>query len=200
MQFSAPELTSILIWLLTVFGGWAVVVGALVYYLGDRLTKRAIQNEGAVISQALAALGHELKLRESSYAKHVDLLLQYYSVFYRHYRLCQNVVNQDARRQPDGTVIKTRDTYFDQLEGLLAEFREGEGRIRLVLPEHLLLIHEQSISVFNDFKDAIKRDVYDDKYHQDKREAFARVLDVKKSMEVSLRDFLRTEHLLRFEQ
>lgn len=97
-------------------------------------------------------------------------------------------------------MIKTRDTFFEQLDGFLAEFREGEGRIRLVLPEHLLSIHEQSITVFNDFKDAVKREAYDDKYHKDKREAFARVLEVKKAMEIGLRDFLRTEHLLRLER
>lgn len=200
MQLTAPELSSFLIWLASAFGGWTILVGALVYYLGDRLTKRVIQNEGAAISQALTALGHELKLRESSYAKHVDLLLHYYSLSYRHYRLCQNVVNQEARKMPDGSVTNTRDTFFEQLDGLLVEFREGEGRIRLVLPAHLISIHEQSITTFNDFKDAINRENYDEKYHTDKREAFARVLEVKKAMESGLRDFLRTEKLLRLEK
>lgn len=200
MQLSVSDLTSLVTWFVTAFGGWTILVGALVYYLGDRMTKRTIQNEGAAISKALAALGHELKLRESSYAKHVDLLLQYYSVFYRHYRLCQSVVNQDALKQPDGTIIKTRDKFFEQLDELLAQFREGEGRIRLVLPEHLLAIHEDSIAAFNGFKDAIKGEVYDDKYHQDKRTTFARVLEVKKAMETGLRAFLRTEHLLRLEK
>ncbi|WP_211466863.1 hypothetical protein [Collimonas silvisoli] len=200
MQFTSAELLSLFTWVVSAFGGWTILVSAFVYYLADRMTKRAIQNEGAAISRALATLGHELKLRESSYAKHVDLLLKYYSIFYRHYRLCQNVVNQDALKQPDGTIIKTKDVFFDQLEALLIEFREGEGRIRLVLPEHLLSIHEDSIAAFNDFKNAIKSDIYDDKYHRDIREAFARVIEVKRTMEDGLREFFRTEHLLRLEK
>lgn len=94
------------------FGGWAVVVIALISFLANIHASRILQRESAKFSEKLTDISHELKLRESSYEKHLDLLLDYYSIFYRHYRFCQNATNQDAHRFEDGTIIKTKDVFF----------------------------------------------------------------------------------------
>ena len=197
MQLQVDNWATFIITLLGAFGGWAVVVATLLHFLGDTFAKRALQREAGKISEQLAGLSHELSLRESSYAKHLDLLLEYYAAFYRHYRLCQNATNQDAHRMPDGTITNTRKIFFEKLDDYLSESRAQEGKARLVLPHNLMLISEAAIDAFNEFKDAMKREKYDDTSHKQKREAFARIHAVKEELESGLRAFLRTEHLLR---
>lgn len=182
---------------LAAFGGWAVVVAALTHYFADLFARRALQREAARFSERLADLSHELKLRESSYEKHLDLLLDYYSIFYRHYRLCQNATNQDAHKYPDGNIVKTKDVFFEQLDHYLSESKAQEGKARLVLPVHLLELHEESIAAFNEFKDAMKQTKYDEAFYESKIKAFAKIHSVKQRLEAGLREFLRTEHLLK---
>lgn len=197
MQLHVDNWATFIITTLGAFGGWAVVVAALTHYLADTFAKRALQREASKFSEQLAALSHELSLRESSYAKHLDLLLEYYAIFYRHYRLCQNATNQDAHRMLDGSTIKTREVFFEQLDEYLSESKAQEGKVRLVLPSHLLQLHGEAIDAFNAFKDAMKRDNYDETFHEQKRHAFAKIHTVKEQLEVGLREFLRTEHLLK---
>lgn len=182
--------------LLGAFGGWVAVVAVLLHYLSDLHAKRILQREASTLSQKVADLGHELKLRESAYAKHLELLVRYYETFYRHYRICQSATNQDAYQFPDGSIVKTRDRFWEKLDGWRSEMGALEGSARLLLPSSLLDIHEESIAAFNQFKDVMKRTVYDDKYQLDKRDAFARVDDVKLQLEAGLRAFLRTEHMV----
>lgn len=182
------------------FGGWAVVVAALTHFLADMFAKRTLQGEAAKFTEKLADLGHELKLRESSYEKHLDLLLDYYSTFHRHYRLCQNATDQDAHQFPDGSIIKTKDVFFEQLDNYLSESKAQEGKTRLVLSAHLLALHEESISAFNEFKDVMKLPKYDEAFHESKRQAFAKIDSTKKRIETGLREFLRTEHLLKIRE
>jgi signal transduction histidine kinase len=197
MSVQIENWSTFIITTLGAFGGWAVVVAALTHYLSDIFAKRALQREASRFSEQLAGLSHELKLRESSYSKHLDLLLEYYSIFYRHYRLCQNATNQDAHRMPDGTVIKTKEVFFEQLDSYLSESKAQEGKARLVLPTALLQLNEAAIEAFNEFKDAMKRDRYDEEFQEQKRKAFGRVHSVKEQLESGLREFLRTEHLLK---
>lgn len=197
MRVEIDSWASFLITTLGAFGGWALVVAGLTHYLADIFAKRALQREAARFSEQLASLGHELKLRESSYSKHVDLLLDYYAVFYRHYRLCQNAANQDAHKQVDGTVVKTKDTFFEELDLYRAESKAQEGKARLVLPLELLELNEEGIAAFNAFKDALLRNQYDEVFHENKYKAFVRVQAVKEKLELGLREFLRTEQLLK---
>lgn len=200
MKIEIADWSAFILTTLGAFGGWALVVAAMTHYLADQFAKRALQREAAAFTAQLASFGHEWKLRESSYAKHLDLLLDYYATFYRHYRLCQNATNQDAHRMPDGAIIKTKETFFAELDQYRAEMRQQEGRARLLLPAPLLQLHEDGIAAFNRFKDTMKRTVYDEEFHEAKRKAFAEIADVKGRLETGLRNFLRTEHLLNLPQ
>ena len=177
------------------FGGWAVVVIGLTTFLTTMFAKRTLQREAALFSEKLTDIGHEFKLRESSYEKYLDLLLDWYSAFYRHYRLCQNATDQDAHLF-DGMTIKTKDIFFEQLGNYKSELNAWEGKTRLVLPKHLLKLHEESIAAFNEFKDVMKQTNYGEDFHSAKQDAFARIIDIKDKLEAGLRDFLRTERLI----
>ena len=185
-----------LITVLGAFGGWAAVIAVLAHYLSDLHARRTLQREASNLSEKLADLAHELKLRESVYAKHLELLLKYYESFYRHYRICQNATNQDAHKFPDGSVVNTRDTFWEKLDIYRSEMSAIEGSARLLLPASLLDLHEESLAAFNQFKNVMKRTLYDDKYHTDKRNAFANIEEIKLRLEAGLRKFLRTEQMV----
>jgi len=180
------------------FGGGAAIVVGLSTYLADLYAKRTLQREGAEIQKSLEAIKHELGLEKSSYEHYLDWILEYYRVFYRHYRLCQRTASADAHRAlPGGLISDTRDEFFSKLDGFLADWAEQEGRIRLLLPGKLLQLHGEAIDCFNDFKDAVDGFRKDDKTRQAKVDAFAKVENVKTRLESALREFLRTERLLR---
>ena len=196
MNLQFEDLPTALLAVLGAFGGWAVIVAALTHYLGDLFAKRTLQREAERFTSKLTTLGHELKIRESSYDKHLDLLLSYYAAFYRHYRICQNATNYDEHRFEDGTIVNTRDTFWSNLDKYRQEMADLEGSARLLLPSSLLELHEDSIAAFNAFKDVMKRATYDAKYQSDKREAFSRILVIQVKLEDGLRKYLRTEHML----
>ena len=196
MSTSPDELSSLLFNALAAFGGWTVVVAALVYYLGELFSKRTLQREASALSKQVAALGHELSLRKSAYDKHLDLLLDYYASFYRHYRACQAAAEKDAVELPDGTRVSMKDRFFGELDDYLARSAAAEGRIRLILPAKALTLHSETLRVFNEFKRVMERKHYDDEFHTKKTAAFMELHSLKEELEKVLRDFLRTEHLL----
>jgi hypothetical protein len=181
---------------LAAFGGWTVVVAALTYYLGDLLSKRTLQKEASALSQQVASLGHELSLRKSAYDKHLDLLLDYYASFYRHYRTCQAAAEKDAVQLPDGTRVSMKEKFFEELDDFLVRSAAAEGRIRLILPVRALELHSETLRVFHDFKRVMERKLYDDEFHTKKAATFMELHALKEQLEKVLREFLRTEHLL----
>ena len=196
MPATPDELSNLLLKALVAFGGWTVVVAALVYYLGDLFSKRTLQREASDLSRQVAALGHELSLRKSSYDKHLDLLLEYYSSFYKHYRACQAAAESDVVQMPDGTRISMKDRFFEELDDYLARSAAAEGKVRLILPAKALNLHSETIRVFNEFKRVMDRKLYDDEFHTQKASTFAELHALKGELEETLREFLRTEHLI----
>lgn len=166
--------------------GGAVIVIGLSSYLGDLWAKRILQTEH-----------HELGLAKSSYDHYLDLILEYYQVFYRHYRMCRRAANADGHRLPDGTITSTQDEFFVALDGFLTDWAAKEGKIRLLLPSRILALHDEAIDGFNGFKKAVDAFRKDDKTRQAKMDAFKNVEGIKSRLEEALREFLRTEKLLK---
>ena len=168
------------------FGGGAVIVIGLSAWLADLFAKRTLQREQ-----------HELGLAKSSYDHYLDLILEYYRIFYRHYRLCQRTANADGHRQPEGEITYTKDEFLAGLDTFLADWATQEGKIRLLLPSRILALHEEAIDCFNRFKRAVDQFKKDDKTRKEKKDAFAAVESIKSRIEEALREFLRTEKLLK---
>lgn len=168
------------------FGGGAAVVIALSGWLGNIWATRTLQREA-----------HELGLAKSSYDHYLDLILEYYRVFYGHYRRCQRTAGADGHRQPDGSITSTKDEFLDELDAFLADWAAQEGRIRLLLPSRILALHMEAIDAFNQFKRAVDRFRKDDTTRKEKEQAFAAIESVKSRLEEALREFLRTEKLLK---
>ena len=184
--------------LITILGGWSVIVFGLASWLGNILARRILQKEMEKINTKLESFKHELGIVKSAYEHHLDLVLDYYALFYKHYRSCQRAESAEAHRQiPHGEEIETRDEFLDDLKGFLSDWNEKEGRIRLLLPESLLDIHEEAVEKFNDFLRAVQRFTPDEEGHRRKTTAFESIERVKTNLEKGLRDFLRTESLLK---
>lgn len=197
MQISVDNWPALVVWLLAAFGGWTVVVGALLYFLADLFAKRTLQRESSDLSRQLALITHELSLQKSSYERHLELLLEFYQSFYRHYRACQHAANADAIRLPDGTTKKTKDDFFAELDEYLADTARLEGRYRLVLPSHILVVHGEAQDAFNSFRRVMSMRDYDEAFHVEKEQGFRKIHEIKDRLESALREFLRTEHLLK---
>jgi hypothetical protein len=171
------------------FGGGTVVVIALSKWLGDLWARRLLQN-------GLEELRHELGLVRSTYEQHLNLILDYYSVFYRHYRLCQRTAGADGHRK-DGKITHTKEEFFSKLDQSISDWAATEGKLRLLLPSQALPIHLEAMKCFNQFKEAVDEFRNDDDSRKKKEEAFKAIEDVKNKMEGALREFLRTEKLLK---
>jgi len=212
------DLLTIVITALAGFGGGAVVVAALIKWLGELAARRILQNESAglmqkleevkhelslkqtshesLLTRELESIKHELSLQKTSYDKYLTLLLDYWDVFYRHYRLCQRSAAADAHRVGD-KITFTKDEFFENLDGFLDRWKQHEGSIRLILPSPLRALHGEAIDSFNQFKDVMKRFYADDSLRREKEQAFQAIDEVKQKLEQALREFLRTEHLLK---
>lgn len=179
-------------------GGAAAVVIALSGWLGNLWAKRILQHEQSKLQAQLEELRHELSLEKSSYERYLELILEYYTLFYRHYRMCQRTARADAhRRLPNGEITETKDEFLAKLSGFIGEWNVQEGKIRLLLPSRILEIHSEAITCFNRFKRTVDEFESSDEARRKKEEAFQAVEDVKNRLEAGLRDFLRTEKLLK---
>ena len=76
--------------------------------------------------------------------------MKYYSIFFKHYRDCQDVAYKDILDYPDGSSKTTEKIFWDNLNDWANKVREIEAKIKLILPERIIQIHEQSISTFNE--------------------------------------------------
>jgi hypothetical protein len=179
------------------FGGGAAIVVVLAKWLAGITAQRIIQNEGAALQRQLEEAKHELSLSKSSYEHYLSLILDYYAVFYRHYRLCQRTATADGHRLPDGEITNTKEEFRSALDTFLNDWHSQEGRIRLLLPAKAMALHEQALSAFNQFKRAVDGFRNTGETRATKHSAFAEVERVKKEMEAVLREFLRTEKLLK---
>lgn len=179
------------------FGTGAVIVIGLSKWLGGLWAGRILQNEQSLLQQALSEHAHELRLAQSSYERYLDLILGYYKMFYRHYRLCQRTTRADAHRKPDGTVTYTKDEFLAALDSMLEEWASREGEVRLLLPSPALSLHEEAIGCFNRFKRAVEAFDTSDATRVERKQAFDAIESVKTRIESQLREFLRTEKLLK---
>jgi len=183
---------------ITSFGGGAFIVIALSSWLGKLWMGRILQEEKAAIETQLSNIRHELSLTKSSYEHHLDLILDYYALFYKHYLKCRRAAIADAYRQlPDGEMTHTREEYLDSLDEILKDWQVYDGRVRLLLPAKLLSIHEEAIVKFNEFRDAVYSFTSAEPEPRKKVVVFNELDEIKNKLETGLRDFLRTESLLK---
>lgn len=191
------EIISLIKEMLKFFGGAICIIVAFVSWLSALWQKRILQQEQNSLMQKLESHKHQLSLAKSSYDNYLDKILEYYNTYYKHYRLCQRACTADAHRQPDGSITSTQDDFDAGLDQFLQEWSSQEGKIRILLPDKILAIHERSITAFNHVRDAVYKFKKDAPSREKKLNAFEQLNDTKCELETALRSFLRTEELLK---
>src|SRR3989344_984075 len=93
---ATDDILKIVALILASCGGGAVVVVGLASWLGNLWAGRILQTERGRLDTQLEALRHELGITKSAYEHHLDLILDYYATFYRHYRLCQRTARGET--------------------------------------------------------------------------------------------------------
>ena len=192
------EILKITYLIIASFGSGAVIVTALLSWLGKLWMERILQAEKVLITEQIENIRHELSITKSSYDHHIDLILDYYALFYKHYSMCRRAANADAYRSiPDGEMVESRGEYLDNLEEILNNWQEYNGRVRLLLPSKLLSIHEEAIGKFNEFRKAVYNFTSAEPEPRKKALVFNELDEIKSRLEEGLRDFLRTESILK---
>ena len=129
----------------------------------------------------------------------MDLVVDYYAKFWKHFQLCKRAAcSEQTRDRVTGEMKDTRDMYLDRIEVELKEWRDFEGRIRLLLPLELLEIHQEAIGKFNELNDAIYEYDGSNELADKKRAVFEELAEIKIQLEDGLRNYLRTESLIKY--
>jgi hypothetical protein len=178
-------------------GGTSIAIRGLAKWLGDSITARIQRNEQAELDREADLNRHALSLEKSSYEQHLSLILDYYDLFYRHYRRCQITARADALKLPSGETISTRDRFLGEIDDHKAKWETVEGRMRLLLPNNLLAINEEAVGKFNEFNRAVQEFTTAESFPRRKELIFREIESIKQRLELGLRSFLRTEKLVR---
>ncbi|WP_320819970.1 hypothetical protein [Thalassolituus sp.] len=188
----------ILITTISTLGIGATVIFGLASWLGSLWARRILQLERGVIEEKLKSIEHELSFSKTSYGNHLNQILEYYDIYYSHYRTCQLTAEADIIRFPDGDDLNTQESYFEELEKFQIKWNSIEGKVRFILPKDLLECHEKSINCFNEFNAAAKKytSQSDLQGRAPLEEAFKKLDDVKNNYEKLIRAYLRTENML----
>ncbi len=181
--------------LLSLGGGGAIVIG-LVRWLGEITAKRILQNEKNVILLQIEELRKKLGLTALNYDKHVHHVVDYYAMFYRHYQLCQRTSYADILRRPDREDIDTKKDFLGKIDDFADDWNARQGLLRLILPNAIMVIHEQIISAINDFNEKVQAfDNSKQSTRDDLKQSFIKIDSLKKQLEAGLRNHLRTDKI-----
>jgi hypothetical protein len=180
--------------ILASMGGGALIVAALFRWLGEITAKRILQSEQNAVLISLENLKQELGLARVSYDKHVEHIVDYYSLLYGHYQTCQRTEHADIFRHPEREDADAKAGFMSGIDAFAAEWNSRQGKLRLILPSKCLVLHEELITAFNEFKDAVGRyDRNSSERRGELRICFMNIDRLKGELEKSLRAYLRTD-------
>jgi len=193
---TAEDIWSVAGALLFSLTGGGLIVAVLFKWLGEVTAKRILQREQGAILKGIEELRQELSLLKTNYEKNSDWIIEFYSMFYRHYQAAFRAAKSDMIQHPDRTDENTKETYMDKVDTLAFEWNEMQSAARILLPSTLLSLHECAVDKLNNFKDAVK--VFDNSDTKSRRLVevrFNELHDLKDEMESEIRKYLKSEKL-----
>lgn len=184
--------------ILTSLGGGALIVAGLFKWLGELTAKRILQREQGDILKSIEELKQELSLLKSNYEKNAEWVIEFYSMFYRHYQLAHRAARADIIQHPNRPDEDTKKRYLDEVDELADEWNRAQALARILLPSNLLALHEQAIDKFNVFKDAVKSFDRADQISRERVQCrFNDLHELKCELENGVREYLRSEALVK---
>ncbi|MFM2609925.1 hypothetical protein AAFX30_20335 [Vibrio chagasii] len=175
------------------YGVWAVLFGLLMLFGYLKLQHLLVQYNSKA-SQEIEIIKSKLSLVGSSYANQLEHIVTYYETLYRHYSLCQDVVNKDATELPSGEIVESKREYLEKIDDIALYWHQITPRARLILPREAIIHHEQLIQLFNRFNNLIKSD---EPKHQEKLGLiFTDIHYEKTKIENIFRNYLHTDKII----
>lgn len=148
------------------------------------------------LNKELDIIRHELSLVLSSFERNIEHVFDYYSIYYKYYRLCQKITLIDFTKTKEGAVINTKDIFLDDLDQIVKEWSQIEGRMRLILPNEIIVKHDKSVIAFNSVRDLVKSyESYQEKPREELESKFKELDNIKNEMELALKEYLRSEKI-----
>ena len=182
--------------ILTALGGATIVVFGLSAFLGKTIATRLAQNQNEKILAKIEELKSELSLTQKSYERQLEHVVDYYSLYYQHYRRCQKVAESEILRHPETGDRCTKKVFEDALDGFKGKWDSLEPRIRLILPRDAYTLHEESVEHFNRFNELLKALPNNMRNEKEAlREQFKVIDEAKERLENCLRSYLRTNEI-----
>ena len=179
-------------------GGAGVILFGLSNWFGKIWAARILESDRNKYQERIEAISHQLSIRKTAYERYLDLIVEYHDLVYRHYRLCQQTERTDVVTHPDKSDIKTKSNYMDKIDDFKDHLSKIEGKLRIILPQETLNIHNELIGAFNGFSRIVK-EFDNDAQSTDRHklnEAMKKIVELQKQLEESLRSILRTENVL----
>ncbi|MFH1212738.1 MAG: hypothetical protein V1681_01495 [Candidatus Neomarinimicrobiota bacterium] len=139
---------------------------------------------------------NELTIIHTTFSNNYSLIIDFYSSFYKHYRLCQRVTNHDIVTYLDGKTESLRQIFLKTIDTNIEEIKKYDPKIRLILPKRISEIYDKCLIAFNDLRDIIIE--YKDTPDLPKGEmkkTFIRIDELKSLLEKELQNYLRIEKL-----
>lgn len=172
-----------------------LVIGVIIYVGKNFIIPVLIEKVRQEFEKEVESLRNEFLLAKSTYDQYLKMILEYYNNIYKFYRICQNATSYDVKSFPDGMMQFSKKEYFKNLDFFVDEYSKTEGHVRLLLPDRLMKIDVELKDAFNKFRDEIKDSI------PETRESLLphfKLIDQKiHELEAGLREFLRTEKLLK---
>jgi len=179
-------------------GGAGGLIIALSSYIGKLWASKILEADRQKYHQELQKLTHNLSVRKTAYETYLDFIVNYHALIYKHYRLCQQTEYADIIRHPEQGEYSTKEEFMKKIDNFVDDVNSIEGKLRIILPEEILYIHNELVGEFNEFKDIVK--TFDNSADSGDRhklnEAMKNIASRQKSLEQSIRNLLRTQDVL----
>lgn len=166
-----------------------IIIQTILFGIIIEFLRRMFQKE-------LEFLKSEFAILQTTFSNNYSLVIDFFSAFTEHYRLCQEVVNSDVVQYSDGTSKRSDHIFLEKLDANVSEIKKFDPRIQLIFPQRVFQIYENSITAFNEFRDLVKSYTnLPDKPKKVLTEKFLQIDKLKSELEDELKKYLRTEKL-----
>lgn len=176
----------------TILGGGSAVISALIIFYGKTLLVKITAKYNEEMLTKLEDMKAEMVFSHKSYENQLPFIVDYFALFYEHYRRCQEYANCEIIRHPEIGDICTKASFENEIDDFKNRWGKIEPKIRLVLPIQAYKLHNEATKSFNEFNRESKRisaNSIDKK--ENLRKLFEDIHTIKEKLEMQLRKHLR---------
>ncbi|NHZ86391.1 MAG: hypothetical protein GWP19_10995 [Planctomycetia bacterium] len=186
-------------------------LGSYLHYKGKNLATKedvdkvthATESIKTEFLKQVENLRYEHGVMNRTFEIFVDNIIDYYSLLYDHYIRCQQAAEYVYHLPMNGPAVPTSELFIKELEEFVHNWNAKLGKVVLLLPDDIIVLHDKIQDLFNKFRDIIMER---EKFQQDQlsigesnyndfqidlREVFKKIHASKEEMQSIIRKILR---------